>query len=102
MSGTDTAVAAAQVAVVAAQQATTAGTVADHELRLRSVEAAVIALQGLPAVLADLETRQRSDEKWRYAVPLTAIAAVIAALGAATAAAFTAFGPAGQAAGLTP
>lgn len=72
--------------VIAAQQAADRRQLDDHETRLRLVETAVVALQGLPQLVQDLETRQRSDERWRYALPL----ASIAALGSTVAAVITA------------
>lgn len=73
---------AAQVAVVAAQQTAMGQQVTDHESRLRLVETAVVSLSALPAIVQDLEQRQRADERFRYALPLASIAAACSAIAA--------------------
>ncbi|WP_055477567.1 hypothetical protein [Sphaerimonospora mesophila] len=67
---------AAQVAVVSAQQQADHDRITDHEARLRLVESAVVALSSLPKLVEDLEGRQRGDERYRYALPLTALTAL--------------------------
>ncbi|MBP2703544.1 hypothetical protein JOL79_06990 [Microbispora sp. RL4-1S] len=73
---------AAQVAVSVAQQAAHAERLTDHEGRLRLVETAVVSLSSLPTIVQDLEGRQRADEKWRYALPMTALCALFSAVAA--------------------
>jgi hypothetical protein len=75
-----------QWATLAAQQAAMRDQVSDHEARLRMVETAVVSLSSLPEIVKDLESRQRDDERWRYALPLSTIAAAVAGLGALAAA----------------
>lgn len=75
-----------QWATLVAQQGAVRDHVADHETRLRLVETAVVSLQGLPEIVKDLESRQRSDERWRYALPLATVAAAFSGLGAVVAA----------------
>jgi hypothetical protein len=64
--------------------------VADHEARLRLIETAhtrhdgALAEQGKD--LTDHEIRLRSADKWRYALPITAISALAAAAASITAA----------------
>lgn len=72
----------AQVAVVSSQQQADHERIRDHETRLRLVESAVVALSALPKIVEDLEGRQRGDERYRYALPLTALTALVS--GAAT------------------
>lgn len=72
----------AQVAVVSSQQQADHERIRDHETRLRLVETAVVALSALPKIVEDLEGRQRGDERYRYALPLTALTALVS--GAAT------------------
>ncbi|MEU4228323.1 hypothetical protein AB0F17_28850 [Nonomuraea sp. NPDC026600] len=64
-----------RLAVLAARQADDHERVSDHEVRLRLVETAVVSLSALPQIVTDLEQRQRSDEKYRYALPLSAFGA---------------------------
>lgn len=67
----------AQVAVLAARQADDRERGDDHEQRLRMVETAVVALQALPRIAADLESRQGvNDQRFRYALPIALVAAV--------------------------
>lgn len=72
----------AEIAVLAAKQDTNTRRIDDHEDRLRLVESAVVALSSLPKLVEDLEGRQRGDERYRYALPLTALTALVS--GAAT------------------
>lgn len=74
--------AAAQIAVIAAQQTADHAQLTDHETRLRLVETAVVSLSALPQLVQDLEQRQRDDERFRYALPLASIAAAFSAVAA--------------------
>ncbi|WP_378262659.1 hypothetical protein [Actinomadura gamaensis] len=78
--------------VLISQHGHVAAQVADHEVRVRELEAAhhrtdsKVTDQG--ADLADHETRLRAADRWRYALPVTAAgslltgtAAILAALG---------------------
>lgn len=73
----------AQLAVVVAQQQAGREQVNDHEVRLRLLETAVVSLSSLPQIVQDLEQRQRGDERFRYALPVTTIAAAAAAIASA-------------------
>ena len=86
---------AAQVAVVVAQQSMTREQVLAHEARLRAVEAAVVSLSALPQLVQDLEQRQRRDERFRYALPLAAIAAAFSGAAAIITAVTAAIGKGG-------
>ena len=72
----------AQLAVIAAQQRADHDRLGDHETRLRLVEAAVLSLATLPELVKDLEQRQRADEQFRYALPLSLVAALFSAAAA--------------------
>lgn len=71
----------AEIAVLAAKQDTNTRRIDDHEDRLRLVESAVVALSSLPKLVEDLEGRQRGDERYRYALPLTALTALVSGAG---------------------
>ncbi|GII88291.1 hypothetical protein Ssi03_62810 [Sphaerisporangium siamense] len=63
----------AKVDVVIAQTATEKARVDDHEVRLRTVEAS-----NTSKAVDDHEGRIRAIEKWKYALPLATLAALIA------------------------
>ena len=65
-----------------AQQTADHAQISDHETRIRLLESAVVALSALPKLVEDLEGRQRGDERYRYALPLAGITAIVS--GAAT------------------
>lgn len=77
--------------VLISQHGNLAGLVTDHETRLRALEAAqnkddekVTTLAG---TVTDHEERLRAADRWRYALPLTTIGALLAG-GASVIAAF--------------
>ena len=93
----DTSVALQQINVkldvLISQHGTVAGQVTDHEARLRTIESAQVRVAGRVDDLdkrdSDKEKRLRSTDRWRYAMPTTAVgallagaAAIIAAVGA--------------------
>lgn len=71
----------AKLDVVIAQQSHLAGLVADHETRLRQLESAQSTVTAVAETVGDHETRLREADKWRFALPITGIGAVIAAAG---------------------
>ncbi|MCW2919137.1 MAG: hypothetical protein JWN52_7205 [Actinomycetia bacterium] len=68
--------------VLISQHSSLAGMVADHETRLRTIEVGHTAAVGVVAELGkdvvDHEQRIRAADRWRYAIPLTTLGALLA------------------------
>jgi hypothetical protein len=70
--------------VLIAQHGNTANQVADHETRIRLIEADQVRTDAKVADLiardTDQEARLRAADRWRYALPITAVGAAAAAV----------------------
>lgn len=68
--------------VLISQHSSLAGMVADHETRLRTIETSHTSAQGalieLGRDVVDHEQRIRAADRWRYAMPLTTVGALLA------------------------
>lgn len=75
----------AKLDVLISQHSQLAGMVSDHETRIRAGETAQTQTRGTVAELgkdvADHEERLRAADRWRYALPVAALGALLAGAG---------------------